>query len=218
MGSIPTNASWSTAAHHPNSAAVAIANSKNFVVDGLRGVNLADGIRPRDNVPNWTIKNVGLAWVRDDCIENDHVFGGDIEGSLFDGCYVGLSERPSPSITRSGANEVVTIRNSLFRLQPFPQPDNGPDPGHGAFFKWSDKATKLAIYDSVFRMDQVPGPGAAKAGIPPGAMLDCARNILVWLGPGPVPGSWPACFTITRDISVWNAARTQWAVAHGYPF
>src|SRR5207249_8516892 len=86
-----------------------------------------------------------LTYVRDDCVENDHVQPGLIDDSLFDGCYVGISERPSTAIIASGydgRNDLLTVRQSLIRLQPMPGPRGGlpTDFGNGQFFKWSDLA------------------------------------------------------------------------------
>jgi chitinase len=37
---------------------------------------------------------------------------------------------------------------------------------------------------------------------------------MVWLGPGPFPGSLPSCFTVTTDRSVWDTAVRSWEAAH----
>jgi streptogramin lyase len=49
---------------------------------------------------------------------------------------------------------------------------------------------------------------------PPGTV---AENVtLVWTGPGDYPGPLPAGVTVTRDSSVWYAARTAWLQRHGF--
>ena len=45
----------------------------------------------------------------------------------------------------------------------------GPAPGHGGFFKWDDAAhrsPKLALFNNVFRVDQLPNHGSL--GLPDG--------------------------------------------------
>src|SRR5262249_34905058 len=67
--------SWTwTQMHDLNNAAMAFDNA-GFTVDGLRADNVEDGVRPRKG-DNFTIRNTHLSYVRDDCVENDHVQGG----------------------------------------------------------------------------------------------------------------------------------------------
>ena len=202
---------WATM-HGMNNAGVAF--SSPTTVDGVRIDDLTDGIRPRGIGP-FTIREVHLSYLRDDCVENDHVEGGLIADSLFDGCYVAISERPSPSIHDDGRNELLTIRGSLLRLQPMPGPRNGSGSqlGNGEFFKWSDQATKLALYDNVFMAEKVAEGGADKMGIP-GTLSGCANNIMVWLGAGDYPAPLPDCFTVTKDRAVWETAVADWISRH----
>src|SRR2546425_821407 len=202
---------WATM-HDMNNAGVAIESPT--TVDGIRIDDVTDGIRPRGTGP-FTIREVHLSYMRDDCVEDDHVEGGLIADSLFDGCYVAISERPSPSINDDGRNELLTIRGSLLRLQPMPGPRNGSgsELGNGEFFKWSDRATKLALYDDVFMAEKVSQDGADKMGIP-GTLAGCANNIMVWLGPGDYPAPLPACFTVTKDRAVWEKAVADWIRLH----
>jgi hypothetical protein len=166
--------------------------------------------------------------VRDDCIENDHLLSGLVDDSLFDGCYVAFSARPSAEIVDSGfdgSGNVWTIQNSLVRLEAMPGPDGGAptDLGHGGFFKWHSwndptlsLSPKLALYNNVFMAEQVGEVGGSRMGTPPGQVIDCANNIMVWLGPGAFPGTLPGCFTVTSDRSVWDAAVADWLDRHPY--
>ncbi|TMA94845.1 MAG: hypothetical protein E6J70_17075, partial [Deltaproteobacteria bacterium] len=129
-----------------------------LTVENIRIDNVGDGIRPIAGP--FTIRGAWLTYVRDDCVENDHVQPGLIDDSLFDGCYVGISERPSTAIIASGydgRNDLLTIRQSLIRLQPMPGPRGGlaTDLGNGQFFKWSSLATQLELDDNVFMAEQV---------------------------------------------------------------
>ncbi len=202
---------WATM-HDMNNAGVAFASPT--TVDGVRVDDVTDGIRPRGTGP-FAVRRVWLSYVRDDCVENDHVEGGVIEDSLFDGCYVAVSERPSPSIPDDGHTDLLTIRGSLIRLEPMPGPRGGSpsDLGHGEFFKWSEQATRLALYDNVFMAEQVGQNGPDTMGIPD-RLAGCAHNVMVWLGAGDYPAPLPGCFTVTKDRSVWDAAVTSWKQAH----
>jgi hypothetical protein len=203
------------AMHDLNNAGLRFEND-GFTVDGLRVDDVADGIRPVGR--DFTVRAVWLSWVRDDCVEDDHLHGGLIEDSLFDGCYVGVSERPSPGILDGGADgrqEVLTIHGTLVRLQPMPGPDGGSSSssGHGQFFKWHERASALALHDNVFLAEQVGQGGAETMGIPDG-LVSCAGNVVVWLGEGDYPAPLPSCFTVTRDRAVWDAAVADWHRRH----
>ncbi len=205
LGQYDRTLSWQ-AMHDLNHAGIVLDGP--LAVEGIRIDDVEDGIRPRSGF--FTVRQVWLSYIRDDCVENDHLQSGLIEDSLFDGCYVGLSERPSPSSTTDGRGGLVTVRSSLLRLQPMPGPRGGmpTDLGHGVFFKWDARATALALYDNVFMAE---GPNAGGV---PDALADCARNVMVWLGPGDYPVRLPGCFTVTRDRSVWDAAVAAWKASH----
>ena len=99
--------------------------------------------------------------------------------------------------------------------QPMPGPRNGSGSqlGNGEFFKWSDQATKLALYDNVFMAEKVAEGGADKMGIP-GTLSGCTNNIMVWLGAGDYPAPLPDCFTVTKDRAVWETAVADWISRH----
>jgi hypothetical protein len=218
--------SWSWDQMHGfNEAGVAFMNART-TVDGVRIDNMTDGIRPRDG-DDFTIRNAWLSYVRDDCVENDHLQGGLVDDVLFDGCYVGFSARPSPSNVDAGfdgSGKIWTIQNSLVRLEPMPGPREGGGSdgmGHGGFFKWhswndptASLSPKLALHGNVFMAEQVGEVGADRMGTPPGQVLDCANNVMVWLGRGSFPGTLPSCFTITTDRAVWDAAVADWRRRH----
>ena len=210
--------------HDLNNAALAFNNS-GFTVDGLRADNVTDGIRPRKG-GSFTIRNVHLSYVRDDCIENDHLQDGLVDDSLLDGCFNAFSARPSAAIIDSGfdgADKVWTIQNSLIRVQAMtgprsPSPDNL---GYNAFFKWhlwdnpaASLSPKLALHNNVFMAERVGQTGADRMGIPPGKLESCSNNIMVWLGSGAFPAPLPSCFTVTTDRAVWDNAVAAWLARH----
>jgi len=213
-GQYDRSATWSSM-HDQNNAGVRFENDR-VTVDGVRVDDVTDGIRPVGG--SFTIRQAWLSYVRDDCVENDHLQGGLVEDALFDGCYVAVSERPSPEILAGGANgrrDLLTIRDSLIHLQPMPGPEGGSasELGNGQFFKWHDLATALALHDNVFMAEQVGQNGAGTMAIPE-SLVSCANNVMVWLGPGAYPAPLPACFTVTKSRSVWDAAVAAWKQRH----
>jgi hypothetical protein len=210
------NRSWTWEQMHDRSNTGLRFQNGNFTVDGLRVDNVTDGVRPIDGP--FVIRQSYFSYVRDDCVENDHVLPGLIEDSLFDGCYVAIAERPSSAIIASGydgRNDVLTIRNTLIRLQPMPGPDGygASVRGHGPFFKWSDRSTKLALHNNVFMAEQSSMGSGRNMGIP-GNLESCSNNVRVWLGAGNYPAPLPSCFTITRDRAVWDRAVANWKAQH----
>ncbi|MEP6623090.1 MAG: hypothetical protein ABJC79_01480, partial [Acidimicrobiia bacterium] len=139
---------------------------------------------------------------------------------LFDGCYVGISTRPSSSDTSSdGHTNTLTMNNDLLRLQPMPTVYKGPAPGHGGFFKWDDthRSPKLSLHGNVFRVDQTPNHGSL--GLPDGYQVSCSGNTIVWLGGGAFPeaASWLSKCPDTRIVttkSTWDDAVATWKASH----
>jgi len=226
LGQYDRSWTWSQM-HSINNAALAFLNA-GFTTDGLRIDNVTDGVRPRAGGA-FTIRNMWLSYVRDDCVENDHLQDGLVDDSLFDGCYVGFSARPSAAIISSGYDgrgKVWTIQNTLVRLQPLPGPDGATSDGlgTGGFFKWhlwgdpvNSLSPQLALHHNVFLAERVGVVGADRMGIPPGELVACSDNVMVWLGPGDYPAPLPSCFTVTTDPAVWDAAVADWKVRHGVP-
>jgi hypothetical protein len=211
--------------HNLNNAGVAFSNA-NLTIDGVHIDNVTDAIRPQSG-GTFTVRNVWGSYIRDDCIENDHLQDGLVEDTLFDGCYEGFSARPSQAIIDSGYDgrgKVWTIRNTLVRLQPTPDPAQGTADGLGTntFFKWhnwnnpaNSLSPKLALHNNVFMAERVGLAGGTRMGIPPGQIESCSNNVIVWLGPGSFPGVLPpGCFTVTTNRAVWDAAVADWHARH----
>jgi hypothetical protein len=197
-----------------------------YGIDGLRVDNIEDGVAPRGtdglypkDGDGFTMRNLYMTYIRDDCVENDDIGGGLVEDSLFDGCYTGVSERPSSTDQQNNypapAGETLTLDHVLLRLQQMPGPRDSNDPnilGHGQLFKWSPVANQLVVRDSIFLVEQQPNGGSAD--FPAGTV---ASNVtVVWLGGGAFPGTLPATgVTVVTDRSVWDNARTGWLTRHG---
>jgi hypothetical protein len=210
FGQFGRRQSWNTM-HDMNNAGVAF-DTAGFVVDGVRIDNVTDGVRVQEGT--FTLRGSWLSYVRDDCVENDHLHGGLIEEVLFDGCYVGVSERPSDGSGYDGRAETLTVRRSLIRLQPMPKPPSGPGGlGHGGFFKWDPLASSLALHDNVFMVEQDSHTGSLAM---PASLVSCSNNVMVWLGAGAFPDPLPSCFTVTTDRAVWDDAVAAWKAAHPF--
>jgi hypothetical protein len=193
-----------------------------MVIDGFRAHNVEDGVSPRGNSQaRFYIHDVHLSYIRDDCIENDTLVPSYIEDSLFDGCFVGVSERnPNPP---DAVIETTILDGVLMRLERMPYDlDATGDPpaagsiidgtGHGQLFKWSAQANRLHIKNSIFFVPGLSVNGTASMTFPAGTTA--TNSTLVWLGSGPY--TVPAGMTVSTDINVWNNARNAWLTAHGY--
>jgi len=193
-----------------NSAAISNA-SYEMTVTGMDVFNVHDGFRTTDGF-EWVVQHSWAAYVRDDCVENDHLHSGRIYDCLFDGCYTGISTRPSSSDSSSdGAGEVVELDRVLLRIQAMPYPyewetksgviDENGDPyagdgipyGHGNLFKLDSDTSRnphFVIENSVFLATHYTTD--AKLDFPPESLVDgCENNTIIWLGPGVFPGRLP---------------------------
>ena len=217
IGANRLDATWAEM-HGPNNAGFMFENV-GFTLDGLRVHNVGDGIRPRAGAQGFVLENVWLSYIRDDCIENDHLNGGAIYDSLLDGCFVAFSAR-NVDPTIDGHDNLWIVQDTLVRLQAMPGPPEGGDLGHKGFFKWIDwgdpnsRSPMLALFDDVFMAEEQGQLSPDRMGIPPGKLVACANNVMVWLGPGDYPAALPDCFTVTKDRSLWDKAVADWIHRH----
>jgi hypothetical protein len=203
-----------------------IASNNPYVVNGLRVDNVEDGVAPRDakdrspkRGDGFTLKNLYMTYIRDDCVENDDIAGGLIVDSLFDGCNTGISERPSSGNAQwnypAPAGETITLDRVLLRLQALPGPRGSNDPtklGHGQLFKWSSVANSVVIRDSIFYVETTPN-GDSYFPFPAGTKT--SNVTIVWGGSEAWKWSVPAGTTVTTNKAVWDSARTNWMQRHG---
>lgn len=229
LGAFPPAASWN-AIHETYGMVVGVTNRADapaFTVENFtafaygKGVSLDAG-GDRD----WTIRNVHVVYGRDDCIENDWYNSGLIDSSFFDGCYDVMSSLQDPGLdVPDGRANIVTIRNSLLRLQVMDgiyETRRAP-PRHEAFWKWSaTRGPKLNLHDNVFFSDD-SSVSSNHADMymapPPGRLDECAGNIMIWEGNGPFPERLPACFTLvtgTRGLEMWDSVVALWKAHHPY--
>jgi hypothetical protein len=195
-------------------------------IEGTRIYNYGDGINFNYGPSgNFIIKGVHLSHIRDDCVQNDWLYSGLIDDSLFDGCYSAFSARTylgQDPPAHDGSNNLWTIQNSLIRLEPMwgVYKNRGLIPGHDGWFKWDSSgiSPRLALHNNIFRVDQ--DANNVGLGIPSGKLESCSNNTVVWLGSGHYPDPLPTtfnnqpCFTITTDLSVWDNAVADWLSIH----
>lgn len=223
-----------------NSAAINVA-ATNMAVSGLHFFNVHDGVRT-SNANHWVVEHVWGEYIRDDCIENDHLQSGRIYDSLFDGCYTGISARPSrEDAVSDGYGQTIELDRVLLRLQAMPYPfewerkdgviDADGNPyngsglpfGHGSFFKITDEGRNphFIIRNCVFLATHLTDP--SKFDFPPDSLIDdCRNNTIIWLGPGSYPGKlpvqkFPGSFEIVtgqdgRDL--WQQKVVDWHDRH----
>lgn len=201
---------WSDPYHH---AGVMSIKGPNILVEGLRADNNGDGIIMDSQGSNFHVRAVYLSNMHDDCIENDSLLSGLVEDSLFDGCYTGISSDDFTA-SKDGSANTMTLRNNLMYIKPTNTVYRGPSPGTGLFFKgwWQSPSEKVVFNNNIVRIDSDSGFGSLA--IPAGMNLTCSNNTIVWTGGGTFPYTYPSCFTITSNVSVWNNAVTAWKAAH----
>jgi hypothetical protein len=223
-----------------NSAAISIA-AWNMTVSGLSYFNVHDGVRT-SRASNWVVQHNWGEYVRDDCIENDRLHSGRVYDSLFDGCYTGISTRPSIDNALShGTDELIELDRVLLRLQPMPFPykwqtrkgsidaegnpydGNGIPYGHGSFFKMTDvdRNPHFSIKNSVFMATHLTR--SSRFNFPPESLIDeCQNNTIIWLGPGPFRGKlpsqkFPGCVEVVtgqEGLDLWQQMVSDWHGRH----
>ncbi|HET9866994.1 MAG TPA: hypothetical protein VFQ06_06875, partial [Nitrospira sp.] len=190
-------------------------------IDGLRLHNTHDGIVVAGRLHHEkyvTVRHVYATHIRDDVIENDGMKDVVVEDCLFDGVFTGFSAVNSGSGKLGNIDPVVTIRDTLVRMEnmagdPTPSTtDHGW--GHGRLFKWWDSdAPKLVLENNIFVIEESDGwsDSANKK------IVHSANNILIWMGDGEYRGTVPAGFTLIEgDDSAFREARHAWLERHGY--
>jgi len=229
LGQFPPSTSWSTM-HDKYGMIPGSGSSANGIqIQNVTIFSYGDGISfDVQSDANWVIRNVHIKYSRDDCVENDFLNAGTIDSTFLDGCYDAVSAQEY-SGSPNGNNNIVTISNSLLRLQSMDAVYGGAVPNHNAFWKWSTIGPSLALYHNVFRTD---GPSREGNGAqmwmapPPGKLADCRNNVMVWLGSGNYPETLPTtfngqpCFTLmtgAAGLQYWNNAVAQWQAAHPDP-
>ena len=222
IGRYPPSTSWDTM----HDSYGMIAHQPAFQLENYRAFNQGKGISyDGAEDTDWRVRGIYVKYNRDDCVENDFLNSGTIDDSFFDGCYSGVSaQRYAASMGQDGHDNLVTMKNSLMRMQTMDAAYSGAVPNGNPFWKWDDLGPKLALYNNVFRADAVAREDHAirETMVPPN-LVDCSNNVMIWLGPGAFPYSYPAtfngktCFTILTGqvgLAYWNAAVATWTARH----
>jgi hypothetical protein len=194
-----------------------------------RGIE--DGFRPQEpgvnaNNARFVISDTYLGNVFDDCLENDYTVGGVVMDSLWEGCYVGVSERPSSDrCWNTPGSEQLILDHLMIGLRPMAH-DDGTN-GYGRLFKW-EKCTQNTANHLVIKCSTFLVPGARLDGgadgmeIPAGTAVDdsACRNdptTIVWLGGGSAyPGSLSGLpIRVVTNKGYWDAKVADWKARHG---
>ena len=224
IGRFPPSTSWDTM----HDSYGMIAHQPSFQLENYRAFNQGKGVSyDGAEDTDWSVRGIYVKYNRDDCVENDFLNSGTIDDSFFDGCYSGVSaQRYAASMDQDGHDNLVTMKNSLMRMQTMDAAYSGAVPNGNPFWKWDDLGPKLALYNNVFRADARAREdlGIRETMVPPN-LVDCSNNVMIWLGPGAFPYSYPAtfngktCFTILTGqvgLAYWNAAVANWTARHPF--
>jgi hypothetical protein len=192
-----------------------------MVVYDLRCDNTFDGFRPRlfnhqaqDNTVQFLVEGAYMTYVRDDAIEDDDLMTCWIRDCLFDGVFSGFSAKPGSSYTYTNTSMVMHVEDVVLRMQAMPRGSAADGFAHSKIWKWDYvKAGTVDAKRCTFMLDENP-EGSTGTMVWPNGVYE---NITLILGPGfvgdyPVP--LPAGVTVTRDTSIYDAARASWLVAH----
>lgn len=201
---------------------------------GLHVFNVHDGIRTNNSEDNWTVQHSWFEYIRDDCLENDHIYSGRIYDVLFDGCYVGISARPSSF--GSGKGTTIELDKVLMRMEPMPYPYEWDKRNYSKLYLPDYGDTPFA-YSNTFKLDHGNEPtfeisdsvflheyDAGREIFPPEEFVSvCRNNTILWLaGPETAPDylltDFPGCFTIITDADqgrqIWKAYASDWHKRH----
>jgi len=120
-----------------------------------------------------------------------------------------------------GSANRFTVRNSLIHALPMDGVYSGSVPGTTGIFEWAGTSPQIALYNNVFRADQ--NSNELYLAPPADKLVDCANNIMIWLGSGPFPEPLPAtfngkpCFSLMTGqagLDYWNTAVARWKASH----
>lgn len=216
-GEVPQESDWR--ATYCNSAAIIFRDSPNPMVDGVRISRAWDGIRIGRASGNFTISNSWLSDVRDDAVENDHLLGGRIDDSLFDGVLQGVSVRPNAKSGIGPSEAMIELSGSLFRLREFRSADGRWR--MGSLVKNDPRAPQIRIENTVVALDGGNATRWSDSWQPTWTKLaGGSNNVILWLSDRPMPsglGLPPNSFRLMtgREArAVWAAAKRNWIDCH----
>jgi len=218
IGQLPPSTSWPTMI---KTFAILVDTGTNVTVEDFWMFDYGNGVSFQQNAPNFTVRSGYYIYDRDGCVENDYKLSGTIDDVYME-CYDPIADEGGFGV--DGSNNLVTLKNSLVHLQPMDGVFKGTIPGTVGIFEWgSEPATgpNLALFNNVFRVDQ--NSSELYLAPPPGKLIDCANNVMIWLGSGPFPETLPltfngrTCYTLMTGqagLDYWNAAVARWRADH----
>ena len=200
-------------------------NAPRLTIRRVRAHETGDGFSINAGCDDWLVQGSHFSRCHDDALQNDFGCAGMIDDCLFDGIYSGYSSRPHKLVPDNSA-KIVTIQNTLMRLEAMPDTFHTGIPGHAMFFKmdnpaqsgWSDighnRDPKLRLLNNVYRVDQRHEVRTDFMIPPPDRCEVVENNILVWGGLGAFPYPIYPGWTVTTNLNVWNTARAAWLANH----
>lgn len=219
----PRTADWHTT--HP-SHGIYFADTPSPTVEGVAvGVDnqiTGDGITFKHGNPNWVFRDSYVQRAGDDAIENDRFNNGIADNILVDSAFQGMSCRDELRDYLTPRHYHFTVQNSLISLA-----------GRAThrFIKHTIVGANychISLKNNVILLDDDAGglnpnthPNIARQG---GDLLfegDCvgAQNVVVYIGGDArvqrrLEQASPACYRVTTDRGVWDAARADWFARH----
>jgi len=218
IGQLPPSTSWPTMI---KTFAILVDTGTNVTVEDFSMFDYGNGVSLQLNAPNFTVRSGYYIYDRDGCVENDFKQNGTIDDVYME-CYDPIADEGGFGV--DGSNHLVTLKNSLVHLQPMDGVFKGTIPGTVGIFEWGSMPStgpNLALFNNVFRVDQ--NSSELYLAPPPGKLVDCANNVMIWLGSGPFPEPLPltfngrTCYTLMTGqagLDYWNAAVARWRADH----
>lgn len=217
---LPYSTDWDTT---HNTGALHFVEQPNVIVEfTVAGVNnqvVGDGITFKHDAPNWVFRDSYVGRAADDGIENDRYNNGLADNIMIDSAFQGMSCREELNSLHRAKPYHYTVQNSLIALDPVKShhlikyPIVNPNYCH------------ISLKNNVFLLPKDAGlinpndhPNIKE---PLLIESDCvgAKNTIVYTGNSQkyleyLRGASPACFDVTTDRSVWEAARADWFGRH----
>jgi Ca2+-binding RTX toxin-like protein len=131
-----------------NSAGVMVEDTPQAIIDDWRITRAWDAIRVVGNSNGFTIEDVWVSDVRDDAVENDHMLGGTIRDSLFDGVFAGISTAGD----RDGSGRTITLDDVLMKMKAYL---HGGNVLHASPFKAYADSPRYEVHDSIIAIERV---------------------------------------------------------------
>lgn len=190
-----------------------------YMAIGVDNQIVGDGISFKQNTPNWIFRDSYVQRAGDDGIENDRYNNGLADNIMIDSAFQGMSCRSEGKFFEYDRPYHFTVQNSLIALDPVRS--------HQLIKYTIARANMchISLKNNIFLLPK--GAGLINPNDHPNIKepllieSDCAgaKNTVVYTGNDKkyleyLRGASPACFEVTTDRSVWEAARNDWFERH----